>query len=132
MNGAGAGKRMPRVPGRALACLLLAACQGAALGQTPASAGSAAPPSCVDVSINQQAVLAFDCLSRQLAAGVVPAAPAPALDAVAKAPSNQQVGQYNFSALSHRMGSNLGKSVWPQRPPPVFAPTPAQTLSPGH
>lgn len=98
----------------------------------PASASSA-PPSCVDVSINQPSVLAFDCLSRVLATGAArPPVPAPSLDAVASEPSNRQVGQYNFSALSHRMGSNLGKSVLPQRPPAAIPPTPAMQLTPGH
>ncbi len=99
----------------------------------PASSASVPPPSCVDVSINQHSVLAFDCLSRALAGGsTAPAAPAPALDPVASEPSNRQVGQYNFSALSHRMGSNLGKSVLPQRPPAAIPPTPAMQLAPGH
>ena len=101
--------------------------------QEPAPPSTNAPASCVDVSINQQSVLAFDCLSRVLSTGAArPTPPAPALDAVAGEPSNRQVGQYNFSALSHRMGSNLGKSVLPQRPPATFAPTPAVQLAPGH
>ncbi len=113
----------------ALCCL----CGLPAMVQGQAVASSTAAASCVDVSINQQSVLAFDCLSRVLAAGAASsAAPAPALDAVASEPSNRQVGQYNFSALSHRMGSNLGKSVLPQRPPPTYAPTPAAQLAPVH
>lgn len=85
--------------------------------------------SCVDVSINQHAVLAYDCLSRQLSgAGRKPAGPPPPLlDAVSGEPSNRQVGQYNAAALEHRMGSNLGRSVLPQRPAPTYP----QLLPPG-
>ena len=84
--------------------------------------------SCVDVSINQHAVLAYDCLSRQLSGeGKKPAGPPPLLDAVAREPSNRQLGQYNAAALEHRMGSNLGHSVLPQRPAPTYP----QLLPPG-
>lgn len=114
--------------------VLASACAGqVTAAEGPPSSSSTAPPSCVDVSINEHAVLAFDCLSRALAAGSQqPTAPAPSLDAVANEPSNRQVGQYNFSALSHRMGSNLGKSVYPQRPPVAVPAPPAVQLAPGH
>ena len=80
--------------------------------------------SCVDVSVNQHAVLAYDCLSRQLSGdGRKPAGPPPPmLDAVTREPSNRQAGQYNAAALEHRMGSNLGRSVLPQRPAPTYTP----------
>lgn len=92
------------------------------------------PPSCVEVSINQRSVLAFDCLSRALAPSDAanPMARAPVMDAVALEPSNRQVGQYNFSALSHRMGNNLGKSVLPQRPPPTYPSVPLLHPAAGH
>jgi len=104
-----------------------------ALAQQPAPSSSIAAPSCVDVSINQRSVLAFDCLSRVLASGAATSSP-PTLtvDPVTGEPSNRQVGQYNFSALSHRMGSNLGKSVLPQRPPATFSAPPSAQLAPGH
>lgn len=77
--------------------------------------------SCVDVSVNQHAVLAYDCLSRQLSGdGKQPVGPPPMLDAVTSEPSNRRVGQYNAAALEHRMGSNLGRSVLPQRPMPLY------------
>lgn len=77
--------------------------------------------SCVDVSVNQHAVLAYDCLSRQLGGdGTRHAGPPPMLDPVVGEPSNRQVGQYNAAALSHRMGANLDKSVQPQRPAPTY------------
>jgi hypothetical protein len=80
--------------------------------------------SCVDVSVNDHPALSFACLNQQLGASAnVAPGPQPQLDAVAHAPSNQQAGQFNFSALSIRMGNNLGKSVYPQRPPPL-APMP--------
>jgi hypothetical protein len=87
----------------------------------PAKA-AAHPDTCVDVSINDHPVLAYACLNHQLAPD--PSAPqAPGLTAaVAAEPSNRQVGQFNFSAFSNRMGDQLGKSVHPQRPPPPVTP----------
>jgi hypothetical protein len=80
---------------------------------------------CVDVAINGHAALSFDCLNRQLTRPA-PASPAQIgdIDAVTREPGNRQVGQFNFSAFSHRMGSNLGISVFPQRPvrPPASPP----------
>jgi hypothetical protein len=91
--------------------------------QTVAPAHTQSSSSCVDVSVNDRPALSYACLNRQLATSANPAArPDIPLDAVTRAPSNQQVGQFNFSAFSHRMGSNLGKSVTPQRPPPAPPP----------
>lgn len=79
--------------------------------------------SCVDITVNDQPALSYACLNQQLAASTdVAPGPQPQFDAVTHAPSNQQVGQFNLSALSIRMGSNLGKSVYPQRPPPAPPP----------
>lgn len=125
------GGRPSRVqaPGWLAACLCLAAMRAHA-GGGPAPAPSAG---CVDVSINQHSVLAFDCLSRALATPASAPRPPPAtMDSVSTAPSNRQVGQYNAAALSHRMGSNLDKSVLPQRPPPAAPAPPAVLLKPGH
>lgn len=78
-------------------------------------------PVCVDVTVNDQYALTYECLNRQL----TPAATASTLsavgsaDAIVRQPSNQQVGQFNFSAFSQRMGANLGKSAYPQRPAPT-------------
>jgi hypothetical protein len=90
------------------------------MAQTSATIHSVGPgSSCVDVAVNDHPALSYACLNQQLAASSeVASGPQPQLDAVAHAPSNQQVGQFNFSALSNRMGNNLGKSVYPQRPPP--------------
>ncbi|MFC3653151.1 hypothetical protein ACFONN_16445 [Dyella humi] len=87
--------------------------QAVAPAQAPAS-------SCVDVSVNDRPALSYACLNQRLASSANQAsAPQVQLDGVARSPSNQQVGQFNFSAFSHQMGSNLGKSVTPQRPPPL-------------
>lgn len=92
------------------------------LAAADAWAQQAPSQSCVDVSVNQHAVLAYDCLSRQLGGDGAKRAgpPPPVLDPVAGEPSNRQVGQYNAAALEHRMGSNLGRSVQPQRPAPAY------------
>ena len=99
------------------------------LAAVDAWAQQAPAQSCVDVSVNQHAVLAYDCLSRQLGDDGVKRAgsPPPLLDPVVGEPSNRQVGQYNAAALEHRMGSNLGRSVQPQRPAPTYP----QLLPPG-
>lgn len=89
------------------------------MAQTSVPHGAGPSSSCVDVTINGHPALSYACLNQQLAASSqATAGPQPQLDAVTHAPSNQQAGQFNFSALSHRMGSNLGKSASPQRPPP--------------
>lgn len=88
--------------------------QGAAAGATS---------SCVDVTVNDHPALSFTCLNQRLAASANAAdGPQVQLNAVAGEPGNQQLGQFNFSALSHRMGDNLGKSAYPQRPPPLVPP----------
>ncbi|WP_284319241.1 hypothetical protein [Dyella acidisoli] len=80
-------------------------------------------PSCVDVSVNDRPALSYACLNQRLASTThLASEPQVQLDAVAHAPSNQQVGQFNFSAFSHQMGNSLGKSVIPQRPAPPAAP----------
>jgi hypothetical protein len=91
----------------------------------------AAPSSCVDVRVNDRPALSYACLNQRLAAAARQA-PQPQLpvDAVAHLPGNQQVGQFNFSAFSHQMGSDLGKSVTPQRPPSA-QPPPLLGVRPG-
>jgi hypothetical protein len=91
-----------------------------ATAQAVAPAQTQASSSCVDVSVNDHPALSYACLNQRLAASAHPASQPPIqLDAVSQLPSNQQVGQFNFSAFSHQMGPNLGKSVKPWRPPPV-------------
>ncbi|HKT28017.1 hypothetical protein [Dyella sp.] len=87
--------------------------------QAVAPAHAQVSASCVDVSVNDHPALSYACLNQHLAAGAHPAQqPSLQLDPVAQLPENQQVGQFNFSAFSHQMGPNLGKSVKPWRPPP--------------
>lgn len=113
-------------PPLALLGLLGLACSSAvaqsATAQAVASAQTAAS-SCVEISVNDRPALSYACLNQRLASATQ-AAPAPniALDPVTRAPPNQQVGQFNFSAFSHQMGTSLGKSVTPQRPAPAPAP----------
>lgn len=85
-------------------------------------------PVCVDAEIDGARTLSYDCLSRQLAPKTLagnPGAASSAAEALATGPSNR-VGTFNESAESIRFGSSWGKSVFPQRPPPL------QMMSPGH
>lgn len=102
------------------------------IAPAPPSSDTHAP--CVDVAINDHPALSYDCLNRRLSMAVAaPAQPAIDADAVTREPGNRQVGQYNFSSLSHRMGANLGRSVVPQRPPPPpRSPNPFLTLTGTH
>ncbi|GLQ45896.1 hypothetical protein GCM10007862_09470 [Dyella lipolytica] len=89
---------------------------GHAVSSVPAS-------SCVDVTVNDHPALSYACLNQRLAASAdAPAGPPLQLDAVTREPGNRQLGQFNFSAFSHRMGDSLGRSVTPQRPPPAPPP----------
>jgi hypothetical protein len=103
---------------------LLCMMSAPAMAQTSTTTHSAGPASsCVDVSVNDHPALSYACLNQQLGASAnVAPGPQPQLDAVTHLPGNQQVGQFNLSALSIRMGGNLGKSVYPQRPPPAAPP----------
>jgi len=79
--------------------------------------------SCTDVEIDGRRVPSYDCLSQLMTPRETHAgAPALSADAAQSAMSNR-AGLYNASALQHRMGSNLGKSVYPWRPVVSF-PTP--------
>lgn len=91
-------------------------------GPGRASSAGAHGDACVDVSINDRPVLAYACLNRRLAPVASSPVSADLVAPVARDPSNRQVGQFNFSSFSHRMGDQLGKSVQPQRPPPPAPP----------
>jgi hypothetical protein len=103
-----------------IAMLLLASAPLMAQTSLPVQASAAnATSSCVDVSVNDRPALSYECLNQHLAAAASGGNTlSPQLDAVTREPSNRQLGQFNFSAFSIRMGDNLGKSVVPQRPPP--------------
>lgn len=81
---------------------------------------------CVDVEVNGNRMLSYDCLSRMMAPKDAPAPPALATNDPRAVSSNKVVGQYNFSALEHRMGSNLGVSAQPFRPKLTY-PSPLTT-----
>lgn len=95
--------------------LLLLAC----LGPTaPLQAGDS-EKGCIDVQVGQSRALAYDCLSRQLqnpdhqrAARENQKAMNP--DISRRAPN--QLGLFNQSATSTRMGNTFGSGVTPQRP----------------
>ena len=77
------------------------------------------PSACVDVEVNGYRSLSYDCLSAQMAAPAKPphtANPALASEAVTRRAPNQ-LGLFSQSAFSNRMGSNMGRSAAPQRPP---------------
>ena len=114
------------VPG--IFCLATAS----AMAQAVAPAQTHASSSCVDVSVNDHPALSYACLNQHLAVSAHPAPqPSIQLDAVTQLPSNQQVGQFNFSAFRNQMGPNLGKSVKPWRPPPL-QPLPLFGVPAGH
>ncbi len=78
---------------------------------------------CVNAEIDGVRALSYDCLSQQLAPTPTigePGSPANPAEALATASSNRS-GTFNESAEHNRFGSNWGKSVTPQRPPPIVA-----------
>lgn len=74
--------------------------------------------SCVSVEVNGQRAPALDCLNERLARAVRPHNPdgETTSEAIANRPSNQ-LGMFNYSATSIRMGNTFGTSVNAQRPP---------------
>jgi hypothetical protein len=76
--------------------------------------------SCVDVEVDGARQPAFDCLNEQLKAtaeGAVPSDPNTALNLVVGKAEPNKVGTFSHTGESIRMGSNFGKSAFPQRPP---------------
>jgi hypothetical protein len=123
----------------ALVLGLLLALPAAAEQPSPSLARQDTEAACVDVAVNEHPVLAYDCLNRQLATRPplpITTDPREVSDPVTRLAPNQQVGQFNLSSLSTRMGANLGKSVIPQRPPPPQWPTnpllPVAPVNVGH
>ncbi len=117
----------PRRAGVATLALLLLApwlCHAQAPGD-----GAAA---CIEVEVDgQRAPPSFECLTQRLAPagqGARPSQAAPRLasEAIVLRPSNQ-LGLFNQSATSNRMGNQFGISAFPQRPgdAPERAPIPA-------
>ncbi|WP_233839107.1 hypothetical protein [Paraburkholderia sp. ZP32-5] len=108
--------------GHAWAQEIPASTSAAASAPEAASTGAPSKRVCVNVEVNGQTALSYDCLSQQLAPTTIPASGDADAGNIAKslatAPSNR-VGTFNYSAESIRFGSNWGKSVIPQRPSPV-------------
>lgn len=78
--------------------------------------------SCISVVVNGIRTLPYDCLTQQLLPESARANPArerdldPLSARTAMKPSNE-LGLFNRSGTSIRMGSNFGRSALPQRPP---------------
>jgi hypothetical protein len=119
------GNRMRALP---IFCLLtlLGGFQGFAVAAEELSAAAqpaqAGTDACIDVEVNGQRSQSFECLTQKLKPAPSPQAGNPAnvtmsSEEIAHRPSNQ-IGLFNYSATSHRMGNNFGVSVFPQRPAP--------------
>ena len=112
---------------RCVSLLLCLAPLAATAAEVPAS--DAPKPNCFDVEVNGYRTPSYDCLGQQLA----PRTPGPhdnpalASEQIVKLPPNQ-LGLANPAATSNRMGSNFGKSAFPQRPPakPYSSPLPGK------
>jgi len=74
---------------------------------------------CVEVEVNGMRSPSYDCLTDKLkpAASAAGASPVKQMgsEEIAQRPGNQ-LGVFNWSATSQRMGNNFGKSATPQRP----------------
>jgi len=83
---------------------------------------------CVEVEVNGMRSPSYDCLTEKLtpAASAAGAAPVKQMEseAIAQRPGNQ-LGVFNWSATSQRMGNTFGTSATPQRP---AAPAPTSPL----
>ncbi|HEY4317889.1 MAG TPA: hypothetical protein VGN04_09825 [Herbaspirillum sp.] len=83
---------------------------------------------CVDVVVNGQHSQSFACLTQKLQPAKTPQASVGGANSlttseeIARRPSNQ-IGLFNYSATSHRMGNQFGISVFPQRPAPQPPPS---------
>lgn len=74
---------------------------------------------CVEVEVNGMRSPSYDCLTDKLkpanAAASAPRALSMESEAIAQRPGNQ-LGVFNWSATSQRMGNTFGTSATPQRP----------------
>jgi hypothetical protein len=109
---------MPAMRGlknRVVAGLLVALASQTAGAQEISQTRPVDEHACVDVEVNGQRTLAYDCLSQLMKPADAPAAPDMTVgDAQSK--TSNKAGLYNLSALEHRMGSNFGISAQPFRP----------------
>jgi hypothetical protein len=82
---------------------------------------SAASETCVEVEIGGERSSSLDCLNRQLKHVVDRVQPIGNIPPISASSPAVQVGGFNEAAMSQQFGPNLGKSVFPYRPPaPVF------------
>lgn len=93
------------------------------------AADQAEDTTCISVEVNGVRTLPYECLSRQLASPQTTVSAeklrdiSPLSARNAARPTNE-LGLFNRSATSIRMGSNFGHSAMPQRPssPPMQSP----------
>jgi hypothetical protein len=79
---------------------------------------------CIEPAHTGSAALSYACLNQAL---VVPAGmPSPLDTNDARKVSSNRLGLYNAAALGQRMGTNLGQSVQPYRPPAPVYPSPVR------
>jgi hypothetical protein len=88
---------------------------------TSANAGDVAKDSCISVRVGDYKTPSYDCLTQQMLGPENRAAAqknhdAQVFDVSKRAPN--QLGLFNQSATSIRMGNQFGVSVNPQRPTP--------------
>jgi len=75
--------------------------------------------SCIDIVVNGEHIPAYDCLTQNLMPTVASKSQPPSemtSQTIVGKPSNQ-LGLFNYTATSNRMGNTFGTSVYPQRPP---------------
>lgn len=74
---------------------------------------------CLDVAVDGYKTLSYECLGQQMTNRQGDTAARKNQEAMAFSISNRapnQLGLFNQAGTSHRMGSNFGKSAFPQRP----------------
>lgn len=92
---------------------------GLATASEPRDRGGDAAATCIEVEVNGERAPSFSCLTAKLSPNSNVARPTAiphlASDVTTGRPSNQ-LGLFNYSATSQRMGNTFGTSVYPQRP----------------
>jgi hypothetical protein len=76
-----------------------------------------ASETCVEVEIGGERSSSLDCLNRQLKHAVDRIQPVGNIPPVSASSPAVRVGGFNEAAMSQQFGQNLGKSVFPFRPP---------------
>ncbi len=108
----------------AVALITVVAVGGLGAAPSPSAAEPSQPAAetaagCVEVEVNGVRAPSFPCLTQKLRPRAQPAegpsAQQLASEKIAQRPGNQ-LGLFNYSATSQRMGNTFGTSVLPQRP----------------